>query len=306
MTIIDASLVRDLREKTGAGMMDCKKALIETKGDFEGAVKWLRTKGLSAAAKKADRIAAEGLVAAKVNLKTGVLIEVNSETDFVARNDKFQNLVNNIASLGLSYGDIDSLKVAKMPSGKTVSEEIIENIATIGENLSLRRINSLNVAEGIVSSYVHNSVAPDLGRIAVIVALESKADQTKLMQIGKQIAMHIAATKPQSLNIESLDQALIQREKDVFSAQSKASGKPDNIIEKMVEGRIRKFFEEVVLLEQIFVIDSKTKISDLLSNAAKELGNPIKITGFVRYEIGEGIEQEQKNFADEVAAVIKQ
>lgn len=304
--MISASLVRDLREKTGAGMMDCKKALLETSGDFGAAVDWLRTKGLAAAAKKADRIAAEGLTAIKTTALAAAIIEVNSETDFVARNEKFQNLVRNIADLAINYPDLESLKTALMQNGASVADNIIENIATIGENLSLRRAATLKVENGVVASYVHNNVADGLGKISVIVGLESTGDKAKLAALGKQIAMHIAAAKPQSLDASSLDQSMIAKEKEIFIEQSRSSGKPDNIIEKMVEGRIRKFLEEVVLLEQIFVIDGKLKISEVISNAAKELGTPITITGFVRYELGEGIEQEQKNFADEVAAVIKQ
>jgi elongation factor Ts len=304
--MINASTVKELREKTGAGMMDCKRALLEANGDFEQAIDWLRKKGLSNAAKKADRVAAEGLTGVKVEGTKGVIIEVNSETDFVARNEKFQDLVRNIANLALNNSDLEKLKSAKLNNGKTVDEEIVENIATIGENLSLRRIDSIKVGDGVIGNYVHNKVADGLGKISVIVGIESSGDKTKLATLGKQIAMHIAAAKPQSLDSGSLDQSLVERERDIFTDQSKASGKPDNIIEKMVEGRIRKFYEEVVLLEQIFVIDGKTKVSDVVANFSKELGCPINVTGFVRYELGEGIAQEEKNFADEVAAVIKQ
>lgn len=289
MTKIDASIVRDLREKTGAGMMDCKKALVETNGDFEEASKWLRKKGLSAAAKRAERIAAEGLVAAKVEDNIGIVVEISSETDFVARNEQFQKLVDNIAKLALSHNDLESLKSASIQNGKTVSDEIIDHVAKIGENINVRRVGSLQVGKGCIASYVHNAVAPDLGKIAIIVGLESSGDKSQLFAIGKKIAMHIAAAKPQSLDIASLDKSLIDKEKEIFAAQSRASGKPENIIEKMVEGRIRKFFEEVVLLEQIFVIDGKTKISEVLSNAEKELGTTIKLTGFIRYEVGEVI-----------------
>jgi elongation factor Ts len=303
--MISALLVKNLREKTGAGMMDCKKALVETNGDFEASIDWLRKKGLSSAAKKADRTAAEGLAAIMVEGKTGAIIEINSETDFVARNDKFQNLVTSISKLALKSSDVESLKSAMMPSGKAVSDEIIENIATIGENLNLRRMDIINLTDGAIGAYVHNSVADGLGKIAVIVGLESKADKTKLAELGKKIAMHIAASKPQLIDIPSLDKDLIQRERDIFIEQSRASGKPDNIIEKMAEGRINKFYEEVVLLEQTFVMDGKLKISEVLDNASKELGEAIKLTSFVRYEVGEGIEQEETNFADEVASVIK-
>ena len=304
--MISASLVKDLREKTGAGMMDCKKALLETNGDFEAAIDWLRTKGLAAAAKKAERIAAEGLAAAIVVGNRGAVVEVNSETDFVARNEKFQHLVKSIGELAVQCDNLESLKMASMPSGKSVADEIIENISTIGENINLRRMNVVKVQDGVIASYVHNSVVEGLGKIAVIVGLESKAaDKTKLKSLGKQIAMHIAALKPQALNQSDLDPALIQRERDIFFEQSRASGKPDNIIEKMIEGRIRKFFEEVVLVDQVFVIDGKLRISEVLANAAKDLGAEVTIANFVRYEVGEGIEQEDKNFADEVAAVMK-
>ncbi len=304
--MITAALVKDLREKTGAGMMDCKKALTETNGDFENAIDWLRKKGLSAAAKKAGRTAAEGLVAVAVNGVVGAAVEVNSETDFVARNDKFQEMVSGITKLALKAHDLESLKATSMPSGKTVEEEVIENIATIGENLSLRRVEVLSVSDGVVASYIHNSIADNMGKIAVLVALESTADKEKLMTLGRQIAMHIAAARPQSLNIESLDQAVVARERDIFFEQSRASGKPDNIIEKMVDGRIRKFYEEAVLLEQIFVMDNKSKISEVVESHAKELGAPIILKAFVRFELGEGIVQEEKDFAAEVAAVAGQ
>lgn len=301
--MISATLVKDLREKTGAGMMDCKKALSETNGDFETAIDWLRKKGLSAAAKKAGRVAAEGLTAAIVDGTTGAIIEVNSETDFVARNDKFQAMVSGIAKLALTVRGIESLQDATMSSGKTVRDELVEHIATIGENMNLRRISTLHVMDGVVASYIHNAVADGLGKIAVLVALESNGDKTKLTTLGKQIAMHIAATRPQALNIESVDPDTLKRERDIFFEQSRASGKPDNIIEKMVDGRIRKFYEESVLLEQVFVIDGKTKISDVIANLAKELGTSVALKAFVRFELGEGIEQEVKDFAAEVAAV---
>jgi len=304
--MITAALVKDLREQTGAGMMDCKKALTETNGDFEGAVDWLRKKGLAAAAKKAGRIAAEGLTAAIVQGTKGAIIELNSETDFVARNEQFQSLVSNITKLAIEAKDLDALRAATMPSGKTVEEEVIENVATIGENLNLRRMEVLSVLDGVVASYIHNATGDNMGKIAVLVALESGADKAKLNTLGKQIAMHIAATRPYSLDIASIDQDLVARERDIFFEQSRASGKPDNIIEKMVEGRIRKFYEESVLLEQIFVMDNKTKISEVVSNMAKELGSPITLKAFARFELGEGIEQEEKDFAAEVAAVAGQ
>lgn len=301
---ISASLVKDLREKTGAGMMDCKKALVETNGDFESAVDWLRTKGLAAAAKKADRVAAEGLTAVCVKGTQGAAIEINSETDFVSRNEIFQNLVKNIAALAVGLDNIDSLKAAKSQSGKSVEEEIASNVATIGENLSLRRSQTLSVKDGVIASYVHNASADNMGMISVLVALESSGDKAKLMETGKQIAMHVAASRPQTLNKEGVSQDMIQREKDIFTHQSRASGKPDDIIEKMIEGRIRKFLEEIVLLDQVFVIDGKTKISDVISSLAKELGTSVELKSYIRFERGEGIEKEEKNFADEVAAVV--
>lgn len=300
---ITASMVKELREKTGAGMMDCKKALVEAKEDFEGAVDWLRTKGLAAAAKKAGRVAVEGLTAVAINGTKGAVVEINSETDFVSRNEMFQKLVKEIAQIAVNHGDLESLKSAKAATGKTVEEEIVVNVATIGENLNLRRMQTVGVNDGVIASYVHNPSADGMGRISVLVALESTGDKTKLMEVGKQIAMHVAAAKPQSLNKEGVDPSLIQKEKDIFTEQSRESGKPDNIIEKMIEGRIRKFLEEIVLLDQAFVIDGKTKISDVIANLAKELGAPVKLKDFARFEIGEGIEKEETNFADEVAAV---
>ncbi|GAB4163323.1 MAG: translation elongation factor Ts [Rickettsiaceae bacterium] len=300
---VSASLVKDLREKTGAGMMDCKKALVETNGDFEAAVDWLRAKGLAAAAKKADRVASEGLTAIAVRGTKGAAVEINSETDFVSRNDTFQKLVREVAEIAVDFGNIDALKSAKAKSGKSVEDEIIANVATIGENLTLRRMQALSVNDGVIASYIHNASADNMGAISVLVALESTGDKNRLMEVGKQIAMHIAAARPQSLNKDAVDPAIIQREKDIFTEQSRASGKPDNIIEKMIEGRIRKFLEEIVLLDQIFVIDGKSKISEVVTELGKEIGAPVELKSYVRFEIGEGIEKEEKNFADEVAAV---
>ncbi|HJD53825.1 MAG TPA: translation elongation factor Ts [Rickettsia endosymbiont of Proechinophthirus fluctus] len=301
---ISAVAVKELREKTGAGMMDCKKALIETSGNFEEAIDFLRKKGLAAAAKKAGRIASEGLTAAKVDGLTGVVIEVNSETDFVARNEQFQDLVKDIANLAVIAKTIDTLKTFKMQSGKSVEEEIIENIATIGENLTLRRMDILEISEGAIGSYVHNEVVPNLGKISVLVGLASNAkDKAKLEALAKQIAVHVAGNNPQSIDDSSLDQALVERERKVFFEKSKEEGKPDNIIAKMVEGRIRKFFSEVVLLQQNFLFEPKLTVAEVIKNAEKELGAEIKIAKFIRYELGEGIEQEEKNFADEVAAI---
>ncbi|QWB86087.1 Elongation factor Ts [Rickettsia parkeri] len=301
---ISAAAVKELREKTGAGMMDCKKALIETSGNFEEAIDFLRKKGLAAAAKKAGRIASEGLTAAKVDGLTGVVIEVNSETDFVARNEQFQDLVKDIANLAVIAKTIDTLKTFKMQSGKSVEEEIIENIATIGENLTLRRMDILEISEGAIGSYVHNEVVPNLGKISVLVGLASNAkDKAKLEALAKQIAVHVAGNNPQSIDDSSLDQALVERERKVFFEKSKEEGKPDNIIAKMVEGRIRKFFSEVVLLQQNFLFEPKLTVAEVIKNAEKELGAEIKIAKFIRYELGEGIEHEEKNFADEVAAI---
>ncbi|QCS23851.1 elongation factor Ts [Rickettsia parkeri] len=301
---ISAAAVKELREKTGAGMMDCKKALIETSGNFEEAIDFLRKKGLAAAAKKAGRIASEGLTAAKVDGLTGVVIEVNSETDFVARNEQFQDLVKDIANLAVIAKTIDTLKTFKMQSGKSVEEEIIENIATIGENLTLRRMDILEISEGAIGSYVHNEVVPNLGKISVLVGLASNAkDKAKLEALAKQIAVHVAGNNPQSIDDSSLDQALVERERKVFFEKSKEEGKPDNIVAKMVEGRIRKFFSEVVLLQQNFLFEPKLTVAEVIKNAEKELGAEIKIAKFIRYELGEGIEHEEKNFADEVAAI---
>ncbi|AFC70579.1 translation elongation factor Ts [Rickettsia australis] len=301
---ISAVAVKELREKTGAGMMDCKKALIETSGNFEEAIDFLRKKGLAAAAKKAGRIASEGLTAVKVDGLTGVVVEVNSETDFVARNEQFQDLAKDIANLAVIAKTIDTLKTSKMQSGKSVEEEIIENIATIGENLTLRRMDILEISEGAIGSYVHNEVVPNLGKISVLVGLASNAkDKAKLEALAKQIAVHVAGNNPQSIDDSSLDQALVERERKVFFEKAKEEGKPDNIIEKMVEGRIRKFFSEVVLLQQNFLFDPKLTVAEVIKNAEKELGAEIKIAKFIRYELGEGIEYEEKNFVDEVAAI---
>ena len=302
---ITASMVKELREKTGAGMMDCKKALVEANEDFEAAIDWLRTKGLAAAAKKSGRVAAEGLTAVAVSGTRGSAVEINSETDFVSRNETFQNIVKEVAIAAVAQDSLEALKAAQAKSGKTIEEEIVANVATIGENLNLRRMQTLEVSNGVIASYIHNASADDMGKISVLVALESTGDKARLMEVGKQIAMHVAASRPQSLNKEGVDQSLIQREKDIFTEQSRASGKPDNIIEKMIEGRIRKFLEEIVLLDQAFVMDGKTKISDVIANLAKELGTSVELKNFVRLEIGEGIEKEESNFADEVAAVAK-
>lgn len=303
---VTAALVKELREKSGAGMMDCKKALNETEGDVDAAVDWLRKKGLSAAAKKSGRVAAEGLIGAVTAGQKGALIEVNSETDFVARNEAFQGFVTGLAALSLTHeGDLAALVAADFPgSGRTVADELTHNIATIGENMTIRRAEVQAVETGLVVSYVHNASAPGLGKIGVLVALESTGDAGKLEALGKQVAMHIAATAPQSLSIEDLDPTLIDREREVLSDQARASGKPEEIIGKMVEGRLRKFYEEAVLLEQVFVIDNETKVGKVVEKAAADIGAPVKITGFSRLVLGEGVEREETDFAAEVAATL--
>jgi elongation factor Ts len=304
MAEITASLVKELREKTGAGMMDCKKALTETSGDLEGAVDWLRKKGLAAAAKKAGRVAAEGLVAVATADTVGAVVEVNSETDFVARNEHFQAFANEAAKQTLAgNGDLDTLLQAQYPgSGRTFAEELTRMVATIGENMNLRRIARIEVGSGAVASYVHNALAPNLGKIGVLVGLESTGDRDRLLELGKQIAMHIAAARPEALNIEDVDSSALDRERSVLADQARASGKPEEIIAKMVEGRLRKYYEEVVLLEQVYVIDGENKVRKVVETVAKEIGAPIKIVGFTRFVLGEGIEKEQSDFAAEVAA----
>ena len=307
MAEITAGLVKELREKTGAGMMDCKRALGETSGDLEGAVDWLRKKGLAAAAKKAGRVAAEGLVGVATGGKAGAVAEVNAETDFVARNELFQNFVRGVTGVALAVGsDLEKIKATQLPGGgRTVAEELTHLFATVGENMVLRRAQRLEVANGVVVSYVHNALTAGLGKIGVLVALESTGDAGKLAAVGKQLAMHVAAAKPDYLDIASVDKTALERERDVLREQARASGKPDSIIEKMVEGRLRKFYEEVVLLEQIYVIDGETRISKVIEAAAKELGAPVKVAGFVRFTLGEGIAKDQGDFAAEVAAAVK-
>ncbi len=304
MAAITASMVKDLREKTGAGMMDAKKALEENGGNLEKAVDWLRTKGLAKAEKKSGRTAAEGLVAIATQGNKGAVIEVNAETDFVARNEKFQAFVKKAADLALSgAGTVDALAKQNYEGGKTVADTLTGLIATIGENMTLRRAQKLEVSSGIVAGYIHGALADGLGKIGVLVALESAAPAAKLEGIGKQIAMHIAAANPQFLNIASVDPAVAEREKNVIREQAKASGKPADIIEKMLDGRMRKFYEEICLLEQVFVIDGETKISKVIANAAAEAGSPIELKGYARFQLGEGIEKEEDNFAEEVAAM---
>ena len=300
---ITASMVKELREVSGAGMMDCKKALAENDGDMEAAIDWLRTKGLSKAAKKSGRVAAEGLIAIAGEGNKAALAEVNAETDFVSRNEQFQELARNIASVVVTAGsNLDDILAAAYPGGESVSETITNAVATIGENMNLRRGVVLSVDKGVVSSYMHNATAPGLGRLGVLVALESDGDAAKLDALGKQIAMHVAATNPMAATTEELDPAAIDRERAVFSEQAKASGKPDNIIEKMVEGRLRKFYEEVVLVKQTFVIDGENTVEQAIKNAEGDVGAPIKLVGFVRFALGEGIEKKEEDFAAEVAA----
>ena len=307
MAEISASMVKELRDKTGAGMMDCKKALAESEGDVEVAVDWLRKKGLSQAAKKAGRTAAEGLVAVATEGSRGAVVEVNAETDFVSRNEGFQSFVGTVAQIALEKGgEQDAILGADFPgAGRTVEDELTHNIATVGENMSFRRATVLSVDQGIVAAYVHNQLAPNLGKIGVLVALESAGDAEKLAALGKQIAMHVAAANPQYRAIDDVDQTALQREREVLTDQAKASGKPDNIIEKMVEGRLRKFYEEVVLTEQIFAIDGETKVSTVLENAESDVGAPVKLADFACFRLGEGIEKKEDDFAAEVAAAAK-
>ncbi len=303
MAEITAALVKDLRETTGAGMMDCKKALTETGGDLEGAVDWLRKKGLAAAAKKAGRVAAEGLIGTAAEGTRGAMVEVNSETDFVARNEAFQGFVNTVAQLALGAGgDLELLKSAKFPGGGTAAENLTTMIAKVGENMSLRRTGYLEVSKGVVAGYVHSQVAPGLGKIGVLVALESDGDAGKLAAFGRQLAMHVAATNPQAIDSADLDPAAVERERNVLSEQARASGRPENVIEKMIEGRLRKFYEEVCLLDQTFVIDGENKVRRAVELAGADVGAPIKIAGFSRFQLGEGIARKDGDFAAEVAA----
>jgi elongation factor Ts len=305
MAAITAQMVKDLREKTGAGMMDCKAALSETNGDMDAAVDWLRAKGLAKAAKKAGRVAADGLIGAATKGTKGALVELNSETDFVARNEKFQSMVATIAKLALKSGnDLEKLSAEIYPGVKVpVGEHLTNMIATIGENMELRRAIMLKVSKGVVVSYTHNAVAPDLGKIGVLVALESSGDKEKLAELGKQIAMHVAATSPLAVRPEEMDKTVVDRERAVLSEQARESGKPENIIAKMVEGRINKFYQDVVLLKQAFVMDPDRTVEAVVEDLAKQIGVPIKVKAFVRYALGEGVEKKEEDFAAEVAAV---
>ena len=301
MANITASMVKDLRDKTGAGMMDCKAALSETDGEMEAAIDWLRKKGISKAAKKAGRVAAEGLVGVAVGKNAGALVEVNAETDFVARNEEFKSFVKSAADLALKEGgDLEKLLAAKHGSSN-VQQTLTELVAKIGENMSVRRTVALSVNPGVVAAYVHNAASPELGKIGVLVALKSTADQAKLMALAKQLAMHVAAASPLAITPEHLSKDVVERERNVQWELAKQSGKPDNVIEKMMEGRMRKFYEDTVLLSQTFVIDGETQIGKVLGKAAKELGAPITVEGFVRFQVGEGIEKVESDFADEVA-----
>jgi elongation factor Ts len=304
MPEVTAALVKELRERTGAGMMDCKRALGESNGDIEAAVDWLRTKGLSSAAKKAGRVAAEGLIGVATRPLAGALVEVNSETDFVARNEAFQAFVRTVADLAVNGdGELETLTRSPYPgTGRSVEEQLTHLIATIGENLVLRRSTRLAVAEGGVYSYMHNSLGPGLGKIGVIVALKSTAGPPALVDLGRQLAMHVAAANPLYLDIASVPPAALERERGVLREQARASGKSGDIVERMVEGRLRKFYEEFVLLEQVFVVDQETKIAKVVENAAKAAGAPITVTGFARFALGEGIERNRTDFAAEVAA----
>ncbi|MGQ2908475.1 MAG: translation elongation factor Ts [Aliihoeflea sp.] len=304
---ISAAQVKQLRDMTGAGMMDCKTALSETNGDIEAAVDWLRAKGISKADKKAGRTAAEGLVGVASDATSAVVVEVNSETDFVARNDAFQTIVRNIAEVALTTdGSTDALGAATYPgSEKSVTDTIKDAIGTIGENMSLRRSAKLTVSSGAVATYVHNAVADNLGKLGVLVAIETTGNADAARAFARQVAMHVAATNPLALTAEEVDASAVEREKAVFSEQARQSGKPENIIEKMVEGRLRKFYEEVVLLKQAFVMNPDVTVEKALADAEKEIGAPAKLTGFVRFALGEGIEKEESDFAAEVAAVAK-
>ncbi len=302
---ITAGMVKDLRDKTGAGMMDCKGALAETQGDIEAAIDLLRKKGLAKAAKKGGRIAADGLIGLAVAGGKGAIVEVNSETDFVARGDQFQAFVRTVSELALKVdGDLDRVLAASIPGGGTTAEALTNLIAKLGENMSIRRTAGLSVSPGVVASYIHNAIGPDLGKIGVLVALESSGDQAKVAALGKQIAMHIAAASPLALSPGDLPAAVVARERAIYADQARESGKPDNVIEKMVEGRLRKFYEEQVLLSQTFVIDGETQVGKVLENASKELGTKVQVKSFLRFQVGEGIDKPVTDFAAEVKATV--
>lgn len=306
MAAFTAADVKNLREKTGAGMMDAKKALEQSGGDIEAAVDALRAKGLATAAKKSSRTAAEGLVGVAVEGTRGVAVEVNSETDFVAKNDKFQDFVRKVTEVALaeSAGDVDALKAAAYPDGGTVAEKLTDNVATIGENQQIRRLKQVSVSQGVVVPYMHNAAAANLGKIGVLVALESSADHAALEALGKQLAMHIAAAFPQALDADSLDAEVIERERKIAAEKAAESGKPDDVQAKMVDGAVKKFAKENALLSQVFVMDNKTAISDVIAAAGKQAGATITLKDYVRFQLGEGIEKEETDFAAEVAAAV--
>lgn len=305
MIQITASLVKELRGKSGAGMMDCKNALKENDGDVETAMDWLRQKGIAKAAKKSGRVAAEGLVAVASNGLSSVAVEVNAETDFVARNEAFQEIVRTIAAVGLEKnGDLAATLAADYPdTGRNIQDQLTEFVGAIGENMTLRRLQGLAVEQGVVATYVHNSVIPGMGKIAVLVALDSTADEAMLTALGKQLAMHVAATAPLALSTDDLDGQAVERERNILIEQARSSGKPDNIIEKMIAGRMAKYYQEVVLMEQTFIIDGETKITKVIDNAARDVGADIRLAGYVRLELGAGIDKAEDDFAAEVAAV---
>ena len=303
MAEITAGLVKELRERTGAGMMDCKRALSEAAGDLEVATDWLRKKGLAAAAKKASRVTSEGLIGMALTGTAGALVEVNAETDFVARNETFQELVRRIAALApAAKGNLEALRGVRIAeTGRTVADEITQAIAVIGENINLRRTAYLEVSRGAVAGYLHNQLVPGLGKLGVLVALESSGDAAAVAETGKQLAMHVAATNPQAVSSDRLDPGVIERERAIYADQARTSGKPENIIEKMVEGRLRKFYEEAVLLEQVYVIDTDKRVKEAIQAAAKELGHPVQVVAFVRMALGEGVDRGGDDFAAEVA-----
>ena len=304
MAQITAALVKELRDKTSAGMMDCKKALTECDGDLEAAIDWLRKKGIAKADKKAGRVAAEGLVAVALEGNNGALVEVNSETDFVARNEEFQGAVAEISKLALGVDDVEALKAATTSAGTNVGDFLTDLVGKIGENMSLRRSARQSVSEGAVAGYIHNSVADGMGKIGVLVALQSSGDAEKLNDLGRKIAMHIAATNPLALSVDDLDPAVVSKEREMLAAEARESGKPDNIIEKMVDGRMTKFFKESVLTTQMFVMDPDRSIAQVLEDEAKALGAEITLAGYSRMELGDGIEKKEEDFAAEVAAAV--
>jgi len=303
MANISARQVKELRESTGAGMMDCKAALAETDGDMEAAIDWLRKKGLSKAAKKSDRAATDGLIGFAFDGSTGAVVEVNAETDFVARNEEFQNGVREIAAAALNVDSAEALKAATLASGETVETRLTNMIAKIGENMTLRRMAKLQAEPGVVAGYMHNAAADNLGKIGVLVGLKSEGDADKLRELGRKVAMHVAAANPLAKDSDSMDPAVVEREKAVYVDQARESGKPEQIIEKMVEGRMRKFFEESALISQPFVMDPDVTVGQLIDNAASDVGAPVELVDFVRLSLGEGVEKKEDDFAAEVAAM---